>query len=430
MSPVIKFEDLPAVSLLLGNNEGSAALTLTKDSGDQTSRAALMQLIYELLLLVGENVSEVQTANAQTQLIGATIAEKQANAAQVSEQELTKELDKQQTEQAKAQEWGTFGTVMKWVGVGLSLVIGALLCETPIGFAILAATIAFTASPLFNDAVSGLATEIGKIPGISPEVANILAEVVVIVVVTAASFGAEAATVGIKGGISLVEDGSQLAVKAAQEESEEVGETAAEEVSEGSQTASKSDATATNSANETSAKTQTYRTAATTNAFLQTLLSSNVLPNAISEIPGVKKYPWLVALLSIVAELAAALAAYKITPFSGEISVLGRLSSLTKLSQDSLKVTIATITGLTSTVSNSATIGQGYNELKQSDINKKIAPIQSQLIFQEGFTQIMMQLTSIAQQAYKQSMVADQEIFKIDFSSDMRGCVAAQQYQA
>lgn len=443
MALVSKYDDQPAVSLVLvkpASGDPTTApvnLTPTPESGDQTSRAALMQMIYELLLLIGENMSKAQVANSKIQMNEADLAKAQVDAAKANVDQVNKAIEKLHHQQEEAKKWGIFGTIMKWIGVALALVVGALLCETGVGFAILALTVAFMASPLFDMAVKGIADLLVK-AGVPQSWANIIAQVIILVVVVVASFGTEAATAGMRFGIQAAEDVGETAVqdtmKAVEQEiEEEVEEEGAIEMQDLSEEASsKSTSSTENTGSETteSTKSQARFTSATTQAFLQVLMSSNLIPELIGKIPGIKKYPWLVQLLSVLVEIVIALAAFKVTPTTGAANGLEQLSGLTKLSPAVLKAITASIATLVTVFADIAAIGTGLNQKKQAQIGRELATPQAALLFEEGIMQILTQITSQNQTAFNQTMKAQEAIFKVDFSADMKACVAAQQYQA
>ncbi len=387
MSPVAKFEDQPAVSLILP----APSFAPAADS-NETSRAAMMQIIFGLLLLIGDNMAKIQQLNGQTQLNTAKIAQDQADGALKNEQNLLKQLKHLHKEQRRAAKWHIADQVLKGTGAAIALCIGGLLCETPIGFGIIAMTIAFTASPLFNKTVNLIAKGF-EAAGFPKSWADIMAQISLLVVITAASFGTEAASVGWQGGITAVEDTAETGAQAAPE-----SETSAQ------------------------APTQVYRTSATTLASLQALMSSSLVPESISKIPGIKKYPWLMAVLTILTEIAVSVAAMQTTPASGAVSYLARLSPSTT----TLRIAMASFATVSSIGTDTATGYRGYNELQQGKTNEKIAPIQSLSQFEDGFFQIMTQLTTLLQKTYEKTMDVNQTIFKTDFSSDMQACVAVQ----
>ncbi|MGH2638997.1 MAG: hypothetical protein ACRDF4_06925, partial [Rhabdochlamydiaceae bacterium] len=222
------------------------------------------------------------------------------------------------------------------------------------------------------------------------------------------------------------EAGTQAAVKAAQEAVEEsVEEEGAVEMQNLSQQpstqASKADAPKDNIK-------QTRFTSATTQAFIQTLMSSNVIPEALAQSSWMKDHAWVMALVTLLIELTVMAGTIVATPTSGAMNGLQRIGGLTKLSPTVLKIAVGALGSTAAALTDIATIVSGYNELEQSRINKKIAPLQALTMFEEGFFQIMTQLTSNSQQTYKQSMNASEALFNINFSSDMRACVVAQQY--
>lgn len=401
MSSVMKFEDYqPAVSLILVKPAAPTSPTAQTETSDM-SRAAAMQLIFELMLLIGKNMAQMQQITGESQVDTAKIAQDQAIGAAKDEHDLIKEFKKLHKEQQRAARWHVAEEVLKWTAAGIALTAGALLCETPIGFMILAATIAFTASPLFNMSTNIVAKGFEDL-GIPKSWATIMAQIAIVTIITVVSFGTEAATVGTRVGIVAVDDAAETSTTVSEAEEDEVEQ----EVMEST---------------ETKNPTQSYRTSATTLASLQVLMSSGIIPESISKIPGINRYPWLAALLTILTEIVVSVAAMKVTPTSG------LMDNLPKLTQNLLNMGRMTLSTASSLGTDIATMYTGYNELEQSKVNKKIAPLQSMTQFKEGFVQILTQLSSLSQQSYTQTMNANETIFRTDFASDMEACVRAQQ---
>lgn len=406
MAPLIQLDDL--------GSGAPVTLTPVPTAGDQTSRAAMMQLIYQLMLLIGENMSKLQAAQSQLQEDQETIAQAQATGAQVNAKNMADQLEKIQEEQQKAKLWD----VLKYIGAAIALAVGGLLCSTGVGFLLLAAVTAFVSSPLFTMATTALATAIQNAdPNMSSTWANIIAQVIVLVIVIVVSLGTEAAASAVRAATTVGEDvGTTALTDASDEVVDELTQDAVEELGE-------------NTTNTQSTSSKPTFTNASTQAILQTLMASNLVPELVDEIPGAKKHPWIGMLVSIIVQILATIATMNFS------SVLE--------SSDSFLSTILTKFGLASKVGQSlvqggiqltgeafnatGSIGGGINLLNQSKFQKALAPIEAQLSFMQGFSEIMTQLSSQAQESSKQTMKALEGIFNINFSADMQACVQAQQ---
>ena len=192
MAPVTKAETyLELSSIKTYSNPGLSS----SSSSDQATHQQMMDSIFQLLMAIGLDEGILAKNFDQSQADQSQIAQAQAQSANTQTQNYLAQLAKAQQEQASAHRWSIFGDVMKWVGVAVGVVVGGLLCESPVGFAILAGVIAFAASPLFNKAVSALGTAIGNAIG-SQTWGNVLAQVITVVVLTVATAGAEGIAAG------------------------------------------------------------------------------------------------------------------------------------------------------------------------------------------------------------------------------------------
>lgn len=432
MAPITKLDDShPAVSLMLikpAPKETSPdidnltpAVDPSSNGDDQTSRAALMQMVFALLIFIGENMSKIQQVYSQSQQDLVTMSQAQVAAANAAQKELDAKLAELEKKEAEAKKWQTFGTVMKWIGVAVALILAAALCETGIGFALMVAVIAFTASPLFDMAVNKIKDDLVK-DGMSPQWAQILAGVIVLVVVAVASLGTEAAAAGI----------SRFAATAGEEAGEEVemsvlqnGKTVANDATD----------------NASSAATKApFVTAASTQSILQTLTSSGLVTQLLEQIPGIKKYPWLVAILSVLITLTLMLAALKVTPTSGgnmlqsagkSLSGFGGMQKIvayfsTPSAIIAIKSAFATFAFATQAGTSAAEIGASDNEMEQGKTRKKIAPIQAQLMISQALMKILVDIETLVQQNARSMITKNDTLFGINFSGDMKGCITAQ----
>ncbi len=390
----------PSVIQLDDLDKAPISLTPVADEGDPTSRAALMQIIYKLLLLIGQNMSKMQQANSKLQIDQQVIAEAQTKGAQENENSILAQLDKLKEEQANAAIWNVFGSVMKWIGAALAVVLGGLLSTTGVGFLILLAVTAFVTSPAFEMTTDALAKELVKIPGLPENWAKIISQVIVLIVVTVASAGTETATAGMKLGATIADDVVQ----------------------------------ATSVLAKVVSKIST--TSATTEAFIQTLMSSSLIPELVNEIPGMDKLPWLQAVISVVVQIVIAVTAFKFTPTAGAEAgsllsklgpdaknVLGSFGGLTVRNQTIIKLIIETTAAVLNGI---AGIGSGVSSLKISDMREAIAPLQALIKFVQGIMDILTRTSELGQKGFDETMKKLQGLFEINFSRDMEACVKAQ----
>lgn len=171
-----------------------------------------MQLIFAMLSLVNVNTSLIQSSAAKNQTVLAKITENQEKATRIETDKFTKILNNLSKTEASDKNWQTALSVMKYVGVAVTLVAGALLCTTGVGFAVLAAVAIFTATPLFNKLTSALGGAIGKAVG-NDVAGSIIATVLVMAVLTIVSFGAEGVIAGVS---KLAATGTEVAEESAE----------------------------------------------------------------------------------------------------------------------------------------------------------------------------------------------------------------------
>ncbi len=412
MAPAIKLEieEKPAVSLILPAD-------INTDQ-DQVSRAAMMQMIYQLMLLIGENISKIQKSNAESQLDQSEIAQHQAEITQESTQDYLKKTDKLQKEQEQSKKWNAFSNVMKWIGVAVAALVGSLLIETGVGLALLATAIALTAIPvsngktLFDMGTDALAGELEK-TGLDSTWSKILAQVILIVAITVVSCGAEGISAGAaKVAASASEETAKVAIG---EVGDQLGTEGAQQIGQDADRVSFKDFLP-------------VRTAATTQMFMQTLFSSGLMQELVFQIPGMDKNPVASAIVMVLLQIIMIAAAYKMTPGIGGTTLFSKMASVIG-NPTKLRLALGTFIFSTQVTTEVANGGQSYNTYEQGKTNADLAPSQTRLMFGEGFLQIMTQLSTLAQKMYNETMNANEVIFKADFSSDMSACVAAQQYQ-
>ena len=388
MATLAKLEELNAVSLQL-TKPASKIVDLTPVNDGDASRAAAFDMIYKLLLLIGENMSKMQQANSQTNLNQSHVAESQSKATQVAAQDQVKKLDdyiQQLQEQAK---WGPLFIFFKVLAAVVSAVIAVFSCGTAAGLLLSLVVIALTCSPAFDHAVAGIASAL-EADGVDSGTAKIIADVIMTVVVAVLSFGTEAIGGALQAGTSAAEAGAESAVSAA----------------------------------STIARGASSISAASAEAIISAIISSNLITDLIDKIPGAKKIPILSMIISMLLQLVALIAAGKFAAGSSDTAVI---TSLTKKITPELLQKLTPALGLISGLSNAGGgIGEGVMGIKESKILKEIAPLQALLGYLESYMQTWTQLTSQSQKTMQASINNYANIFDINFSRDMQACVAAQ----
>ena len=388
MATVTKLEELNAVSLQL-TRPASKIVDLTPVSDGDASRAAAFDMIYKLLLLIGENMSKMQQANSQTNLNQSHVAESQSKATQVAAQDQVKKLDdyiQQLQEQAK---WGPLFIFFKVLAAVVSAVIAVFSCGTAAGLLLSLVVIALTCSPAFDHAVAGIASAL-EADGVDSGTAKIIADVIMTVVVAVLSFGTEAIGGALQAGTSAAEAGTEAAVSAA----------------------------------STIARGASSISASSAEAIISAIISSNFITDLIDKIPGAKKIPIISVVISILVQVIALFAAGKFAAGNSDTAVITSLSKkLTPELLQKLTPALGLISGFANTGSG---IGEGVMGIKQSNIQKEIAPLQALLGYLAAYMQTWTQLTSQSQKSMQSSINNYANIFDINFSRDMQACVAAQ----
>ncbi len=395
MAPVTKYnDDLPAVSLSLvkdASNDSNNTID-TNGTDGQISRAAMMSMIFQLMSQIGINQSIIAKANAQSQVDQTTIAEAQANNAQALSQTVSKQVDDYMKQLEESQKWSFWGSIFKWIVAAIVIVIGALTSEFGVGLLLLTAVTVFMASPLFDMAVGALAKGL-EAAGLPSTWANVLAQIIVIVIVTICTLGigtaGEAANLAAKGAGTAAEIGStaaQAALKMALQ------------------------------------------------AMLQALLSSSVLPQLLAQIPGIDKIPVLQAILTIVLTIIIAVVAGKLMSTAGATEGQSLLSKLgTKLEQSlvdirSLETAVNNAGRVARVAGTAAEAGAGTGtavyELKASDVLKILAPLQALMGFVSGIATLMSKMSDQIEANTQSSMKTFNTLFNTKFYADMEAAKA------
>lgn len=187
MAPVINhyLDHSPAVSLLLVKDSCS--------SKKNVSREDLQQMIYALMLLVGENMSKITNAYAKNQIDQGVIAKDHADDVQKQTVEYCDKLKQQLADQEK---WSWIGMFMKVLGPIVAAIAGLVTCGTG-GAIMIALTAGLMASPIGEKAIASLADALAKNTEIGKAWGKVVAEVIVIVLVTALTAGTETLEAGL-----------------------------------------------------------------------------------------------------------------------------------------------------------------------------------------------------------------------------------------
>lgn len=398
MALATKYNDyLPAVSLSLvkdsTNNQGDTIDTSGSDN--QVTYAAMCASIYQLMSQIGINQAVVAQANAQSQVNQSDIMKVQAQNAQNISQDVCKKVDDYMHQLEEAAKWSWLGSIFKWIVAAIVIVIGALTSEFGVGLVLLTAVTIFMASPLFDMTVNAIADGL-KAAGVSSSWANIIAQAIVIVVVTVCTFGiggvAEGATMAARGageGVSVASTAAVSAVKMAIQ------------------------------------------------ALIQAILSSSLISSLLSQIPGSDTNTALrvfLSVLTVVISIAAALLAGKLmvnAAANDSTSLLNVISknvpnAIQKLLPEIEALEYAVLTaGRVSRVVGTATqtgtgIGSGVYTVESGNTLGRLAPIQALLQFFNGLMKVMEQMSTQTQATTESEMKTYQTLFTTKFYADLQ----------
>jgi hypothetical protein len=395
---------IPLEEVKTGNVKASS-----KKEAAQTSYQQAMTMTFAMLFAIALNMGKIGQAFSQNQSDQAALAQSQAETTHENVQKYLSQLAAYQEEQKKAHAWGIFGDVMKWVGIAVSAVVGALLCETPAGFAILAVVIGLTASGLLNKGLSFVGDKLGNAMG-SKTWGNIFVQVIAIAVLTVATAGAEAgysAVVASKAATAAADAASETAVGAATKAAEDATQTAEQATSALSNT----DKTNFGTNFKSSLNGYAVRTVGVT-----TLASTNVVGELVQE--SIEHIPinstakeWIENCLNAAIMLTIALVSFK--GMSENESIVNQFTQ--KAAQ--LKTGLFGIQGAGDVVTNVAYGGNAWTNYVGAGIQKGQGPIEAAITNSQGMLQIFSSLTSVTQEAMKSMMQAFQPIFTINFGA-------------
>lgn len=398
-SKIINLEDVKP-----GNVQASS-----KKEAAQTSYQQAMTMTFAMLFAIALNMGKIGQAFSQSQSDQAALAQSQAETTHENVQKYLTQLAAYQEEQKKAHAWGIFGDVMKWVGIAVSAVVGALLCETPAGFAILAVVIGLTASGLLNKGLSFVGDKLGGAMG-SKTWGNIFVQVIAIAVLTVATAGAEAgysAVVASKAATAAADAASEAAVGAATKAAEDATQSAEQA------TGALSNTDKTNFGTNFKNSLNGY---ATRTVGVTTLASTNVVGELVQEsiehIPGNSTAKqWVETCLTAAIMLTIAFVSFK--GMTQNESIVNQFTQ--KASQ--LKTGLFAVQGTGNLAGDGAKFGTAYIGFEAADIQKAQGPIQEAITNNQGMQQVFTSLTSVTQETMKAMMQAFQPIFSINFGA-------------
>ncbi|MBS0648874.1 MAG: hypothetical protein JSS10_06600 [Verrucomicrobia bacterium] len=412
MAPLTKIKhghSAPSKIINLDEVKSGSVKASAKKETTQTSYQQAMQMTFAMLFAIALNMGKIGQAFSQSQSDQAALAQSQAETTHENVQKYLTQLAAYQEEQKKAHAWGIFGDVMKWVGIAVSAVVGALLCETPAGFAILAVVIGLTASGLLNKGLSFVGDKLGGAMG-SKTWGNIFVQVLAIAVLTVATAGAEAgytAVVASKAATAAADAASEAAVGAATKAAEDATQTAEQATSALSNTDKTNFGTNfKNSLNGYATRTVGVTTLASTNVV------GELVQESIEHIPGNSTAKeWVETCLNAAIMLTIALVSFK--GMSENESIVNQFTQ--KAAQ--LKTGLFGIQGAGDVVTNIANGGNAWTNYVGAGIQKGQGPIEAAITNSQGMLQIFSSLTSVTQEAMKAMMQAFQPIFTINFGA-------------
>jgi len=375
-----------------------------------TSNQQAMAVTFQMLMSIALNMGIISQDFSQNQSDQAALSQSNAQIEHENCQKFLAQIAAFQKEQKKAHAWGIFGDVMKWVGIAVAAVVGALLCETPAGFAILAVVIGLTASGLLNKGLSFVGDKLGSAMG-SNTWGNILVQVFAIAVLTVATAGAEAgytAVVASKAATAAADGAAQAAVSAATKAAEDAGQ-AAEQAS----------VALTNGADKTNFGTNfksSLNGYATRTVGVTTLASTNVVGELVQEsiehIPGNSTAKeWAETILTTMITLAIALASFK--GMTENESIVNQFTQ--KAGQ--LKTGMFAFQGAGDVITNTAYAGNSWTNYVGAGIEKTQGPLQAAMTNSQGMIQVLSSLSSVTQEVMKAMMESYQPLFSINFGA-------------
>jgi hypothetical protein len=433
MAPLTKIkhheDNSPSKIVSIGAPAAPNAQPAKKGEGshsNKTSYQQAMAITYQMLMAIAIDMGTISKGYNQAQSDQASLATAQSKETDTQTQKLMAQFAAIKKEQASAHAWGIFGTVMKWVGVALAAVVGALLCETPLGFAILAGVIALTASGVLNKGLTCLGDKLGQAIG-SSTWGNIIVQFVAIAVLTVATAGAEAGYTAVAASRVASQAGEaagQAALNAAdtaiEEATEEAASNAAEDAAavpaQTTSTAADSAGTVDKTNFSTNFKNSLNGYATRTTA-VTSLTSTNIIGELVKEsvehIPGLSKTAkeWIETIATIAITLAVTFASFK--GMTQSESFLSKLTTMTP----QLKVGALAVQAGGTFAKDGATVGVENATIESANLQAKQGPVQAAIDKAKGMTNTYDSLIKVTQQVMESIINASKPLFSINFGA-------------
>ncbi len=372
------------MSTAINNNQTDMQKLLSQLPSSDGSQ--YMALIAKILSQLGVEMAHIMSAGTQSMNDQVLISTTMADQAHTTAVNYENQLEKAQQAQAKAHSgfWGVMGEVFgnKWVQIGITICVGLLLCESPVGFAMLAGTVALQASGALNKATTALGSAMGGSP-----TANLFASLII--------------TGGLTLGSGLVEGAGMIAVTKAlptffAKEGTSVAENTAAKVAE--QEATKEAATSGayfRFGNATSL--------VTVNALSATNLVQNILMQCgVSKDKAAMIGAIITAILSIAVVIGA--------------SALNSGKTLGELMPKLLKVGSQVAPGVMTGGAQIFNLHAGVTNIEYADALNALAPISGQVAETGTLASFYGKQVETSESALANLVENESDIFKIDFS--------------
>jgi hypothetical protein len=387
------------------------------------SAQQIQELIGKILVELGIFLSQVQQTSTQISNDQVNVAQAMAKHAQDENKDIQAKIKKMLEEEAAAKSgfWGFLSSLFgnKVFQIILTVVIGLLFCESPIGFVMLAALVTLQATGALDKMTTGLANAMGGGPW-----ANFFAGVIITTLLTGGAGLAEglgsAAISGLAKGATeaVVEDGAQVGTKTvtttvehvAEEEATEEAAKVGEESAEG---ATKSGTKDDESDESWLTKKTGYYTNTTAMVLAQSLTQTNLIYNFLIGCGMDKKTAmWVAAVLNVIASIAAMAGALK----GSTSTVLDLMSQAGKLGT-AFKFTALGIQGLAGVGSSAYGIKEGTTQMDVADIKKQMAPELAQITQLEALSKIFAEMIQITNSNIANIMKNQSSIFAVNFAT-------------
>ncbi|HNA62453.1 MAG TPA: hypothetical protein PKW79_05195 [Rhabdochlamydiaceae bacterium] len=379
------------------------------------SAQQIQELIGKILVDLGIFLSQVQQTSTQISNDQVNVAQAMAKHAQDENKDIQAKIKKMQEEEeaAKSGFWGFLSSLFgnKAFQIILTVVIGLLFCESPIGFVMLAALVTLQATGALDKMTTGLANAMGGGPW-----ANFFAGVIITTLLTGGAGLAEglgsAAISGLAKGATeaVVEDGAQVGTKAAtevieKETANEASKITENEGSEAAENAGKDENWLT--------KSTGYYTNTTAMVLAQSLTQTNLIYNFLIGCGMDKKTAmWVAAVLNVIASIAAMAGALK----GSTSTVLDLMSQAGKLGT-AFKFTALGIQGLSGVGSSAYGIKEGTTQMDVADIKKQMAPELAQITQLEALSKIFGEMIQVTNNNIANIMKNQSSIFAVNFAT-------------